>query len=127
MSVAEVVEASVRPYRDDGADRFLLDGADVRISSKNAVSLGMALHELCTNAVKYGALSAESGRVSVRWGARGDGVELEWRESGGPLVVAPTSGGFGTQLLQSGLFGSSGGIELDFLPEGVICRIAIAD
>ena len=126
VSVADVVDASVRPYRDDGAlERFALTGEPLRISSKDAVSLGMALHELCTNAVKYGSLSAESGRVSVSWLQQDGRVALEWRETGGPSVVPPADRGFGTQLLQSGLFGSNGGIELEFPSEGVVCRIVI--
>ena len=91
-------------------DRIILNGPDLDIGAQAALSLSMLLHELATNAVKYGALSNDTGTVSVSWRVAGDdGSEfvLDWIEGGGPAVVAPTGrGGFGTKLIRMGLLGS---------------------
>lgn len=111
-----------------GADeRFKISGPDVEISASSAVSITLAVHELCTNAFKYGALSIEAGRVEISWGF--ESVEsdqryfFEWRESGGPPVRAPTHKGFGTSLIERGLARELGGqVRLSYPPEGLICR-----
>jgi two-component sensor histidine kinase len=84
----------------------------------------MAMHELATNAVKYGALSNETGRVEVRWTAENERLRIEWRESGGPPVTQPTRRGFGSRLVERGLAGEMGGsAQLIFEPQGVVCVI----
>jgi len=126
VSVRDLIEEIVSPYREDGDDRFHLAGEDLHIDSAHSVNLGMALHELCTNAVKYGALSRDSGEVFIRWSPTPDGISLEWRERGGPLVAPPTKTGFGTRLLRSGLFKeASGSVDLAFEPEGLLARIDV--
>jgi PAS domain S-box-containing protein len=87
-------------------DRFDLDGPDLAIGSKAALSLSLLLHELSTNAVKYGALSKDGGRVGVQWNTDGQDFRLSWRETGGPPAVAPTRRGFGSRLIEMGICGA---------------------
>lgn len=111
-----------------GSSRFELSGPAIRLSPKTALSLSMALHELATNAVKYGALSTPEGRVRITWGLAPDPgaerLDLTWVERGGPPVTAPTSRGFGSRLIERGLAAElSGSANIDFHPDGVVCRI----
>ena len=86
----------------------------------------MVLHELCTNAVKYGALSRTEGRIAVRWiRSPADKVELTWEERGGPPVLPPERNGFGMRLLENLLSGDGGKVTLDFQPAGLSCRITL--
>ena len=125
-SVGDVVEEIVRPFRDAGDDRFVVTGGRLRLPSKAAIGLGMALHELCTNAVKYGALSVPGGRVAIGWQQIGEMLEIGWREEGGPPVTAPARKGFGTLLLERGAFAEpDGSVLVTYAPSGLIARIAI--
>lgn len=133
-SLTDILISELTPHagaRDGGGARFVLDAdRDVRLNPKAAVAMGMVVHELATNAVKYGALSKPGGRVSVRSRVTPapDGAVLvvDWIESGGPQVVAPKRRGFGTRLLQQGLAGELGGeVQLDYRPEGLSCRIRL--
>lgn len=123
----EIIERAIAPFRASGDHRIRVQGGSVRLSPRQAVALSMALHELGTNAVKYGALSGDAGWVEVLWTFAGPGggtLALEWREAGGPRVAAPTSRGFGSRLLERGLAQDlEGEVELNFDPEGVVCRI----
>jgi PAS domain S-box-containing protein len=104
--------------------RILWDGPGVTLNPKAAVSLVMALHELSTNAHKYGALSAPEGRVSLRWSVDGGRLRIEWREQGGPMVQAPGRRGFGFRMIERALASDlSGGATIDFEPAGLVCRI----
>ncbi len=126
VPVADIVEEILRPFWDDRRSRFAVEGAQIRIPSSVAVTLGMALHELSTNAVKYGALSSDRGTVALRWDTDAAGMILDWRETGGPTVVPPSRSGFGTKLLTHGLFDDgTGRVALAFDPAGVHCTIAI--
>jgi two-component sensor histidine kinase len=102
-SLRNLLAKELSPYNDDFGQRIVLDGPDVELPSEAAVPIGMAIHELTTNAAKYGALSTNQGRIVVRWEATetegGQRVRLCWRESGGPEVAKPTRQGFGTRLL----------------------------
>lgn len=111
-----------------GQARFELSGPAIRLSPKTALSLSMALHELATNAMKYGALSTPEGRIRVSWDLAPDPgaarLDLTWTERGGPPVKPPTDRGFGSRLIERGLAAElSGSAAIDFQPEGVICRI----
>ncbi len=111
-----------------GPGRFDLSGPSIRLSPKSALSLSMALHELATNAIKYGALSTPEGRVRVSWALAPDPgaarLDLTWTESGGPPVAPPTRRGFGSRLIERGLAAElSGSAAIDFQPDGVVCRI----
>jgi PAS domain S-box-containing protein len=102
----------------------VVEGPEVRLPPRQAVSLTLALHELATNAQKYGALSSEKGLVLVRWRATDEKLQLEWVEHGGPPVVLPTRTGFGTRLLKRALAADLGGrVEIDFRPEGLVCNV----
>jgi two-component system CheB/CheR fusion protein len=111
----------------DVAQRVTVAGPDVELTPTAAIAYAMALHELATNAVKYGALSAPGGRVTVEWTVyERDEVErihLFWRESGGPPVTAPKSDGFGFRLVRRALATELGTpVEIRFEPEGLVCE-----
>jgi two-component sensor histidine kinase len=113
------------------AEQFAIDGPAVTLSSAQAVSLSMAIHELCINAIKYGALSQPRGRVEVSWHLSGDEeqpvVRLTWREQGGPAVVPPARHGFGLMMIEKALAYELGGAAgVDFQPGGIDCTIEIA-
>jgi PAS domain S-box-containing protein len=124
----EVVRSGIEPCgtQDDAA--FTIEGPPVRLPPKMALSLAMGIHELCTNALRFGALSAEGGRVMIDWrltsGGEAEALELTWREVGGPPVQPPGQRGFGTRLIESGLAREFGGkVTLDFAPDGLVCRV----
>ncbi|MCG7392525.1 PAS domain-containing protein [Microvirga sp. ACRRW] len=100
----ELVETELGPYEDEARNRVLIDGPPVELPSEAAVPIGMAMHELTTNAAKHGALSTFGGQVEVRWriepGPERPGLHFTWIEHGGPRVTAPARQGFGSRLLQ---------------------------
>lgn len=125
-----IVGQAIQAYRADGMDRFVVEGTPARLTSKMALTISMALHELCTNAVKYGALSQPTGRVSITWAEDTSGdtrkLCLTWRETDGPVVASPTRRGFGSRLIERQLAREFGGeVTLDFDPSGVVCRMVI--
>lgn len=123
-SLIDIIAGVSVAHAGNEPDRFSARGPVVRLSPKAALSLSMAMHELATNAVKYGALSNETGRVDVVWRVTSGQLRIEWRESGGPPVMAPTRRGFGSRLVENGLAGELGGTaELHFNPEGLLCVI----
>lgn len=101
-----------------GDERIRADGPRLMLSAAAAPSVSMLLHELATNALKYGALSVPGGRVDLRWTVDGSDVVLDWVESGGPVVVAPTTRGFGSRLIRAGLDGA-GRTEIEFDAAGL--------
>jgi two-component sensor histidine kinase len=108
------------------ADRVCIGGPTIWLDSRIAVTMAMALHELCTNAIKYGALSTEGGSVDLRWQVEQGPprLRLEWRERGGPAVTPPSRRGFGTRMLERALAGDlKAQVRLDFAPEGLVCVI----
>ena len=109
--------------------RFDIAGEPVWLTARAALALALALHELGTNAAKYGALSAEGGRVSIAWRREAGALRLEWKESGGPAMAgAPQRRGFGSRLIEQGLGPElEGGAELIFEPDGLRCRIAASE
>ncbi|HEY1797582.1 MAG TPA: HWE histidine kinase domain-containing protein [Stellaceae bacterium] len=119
--VAEVVERAVAPFV---ASRFTVEGPSVDLSPKQTLALSLALHELGTNAAKYGALSCPDGRITLRW-KTGDGeLHFYWRETGGPRVAPPIRRGFGSRLLETGLSRDlDGHTRLEFPADGVSCLI----
>ena len=104
-----------------------LAGDDAVLTPKSALALSLALHELATNASKYGAFSVETGNVAVRWHVRDDlGLSLSWTEAGGPPVVAPTRRGFGSNLIERALTLETGGrATIDYRSGGVVCDIVL--
>jgi diguanylate cyclase len=125
--LGELVRQQVAPYPPE---QVRLEGEELDLAPREALALGMVFHELATNAAKYGALSTPGGRVRVVW-TLADGDErpqlsLDWTETGGPLVVAPTRRGFGTRMVQGSVVGELGGAaKLAFEPEGFSLRMTI--
>ncbi|MFE1603139.1 PAS domain-containing protein [Methylobacterium sp. ID0610] len=125
-SLAEVVNRGIG-IRAEVADRVDAAGPVIEIGARAALSLALMLHELTTNATKYGALSVPEGRVRLTWdlaeGAEGPDLCLLWEERGGPPVTPPDRKGFGSRLIERGLTGQVGGtLSLAYEPAGVICR-----
>ena len=123
----DLILATIEPYEAKPGQRFRLAGPPVRLGPETAVTLAMALHELTTNALKYGALSADVGQVNVEWRADGPNrIVIEWIESGGPAVSAPVRRGFGSDLIERGLARQFGGTaSLQFSEEGLRCVITV--
>jgi two-component sensor histidine kinase len=114
----------------DGNGRWIIHGDNIKLRPKVTLALGMALHELATNAVKYGALSVPEGIVSLTWQSEaGDGEErlkVKWQESEGPVVSKPSRKGFGSELIETALASElDGTIELNYASTGLICLIDI--
>jgi two-component sensor histidine kinase len=126
-SVSEVVQRALAPFQERHRERFHVSGPNAWLNASKSLLLAMALHELSTNAVKYGALSNGSGVVDVAWELTDDTsrLRLNWRESGGPRVEPPQRKGFGSLLIKRALVGDEGAASLDFAPEGVACAIEI--
>ena len=128
-ALCEVVENELGPYRN-GADHFDIAGPDLSLPPRHVLAIGMAIHELTTNAAKYGALSVPSGQIAVTWriipGEGATRVELTWRERGGPPVTPPTRRGFGTRLITGGIMRElDGEARLDFRPSGLVCSLIL--
>jgi two-component system CheB/CheR fusion protein len=126
----DLVLQELSPYRLDTALRFAIDGQDVQLPPQTALAFSLALHELATNAVKYGALSVATGRIDVGWEVSdGDGrrrLRLHWVESGGPAVAKPSRRGLGSRLIERGLAHElNGEARLDFDASGVRCTIDV--
>lgn len=124
----DVVFEVIAVHSGGDDDAFEVRGQDARLTPKMALSLSMALHELCTNATKYGALSVPDGRVSIFWTVEkidaGRCLRLEWREEGGPPVATPSRKGFGSRLIERQLARElRGEVTLTFAPKGVTCSI----
>lgn len=127
VAVRDVVERALAPFRQSDRPRFVLDGPSFQLNPSNALLLAMIVHELGTNAVKYGALSNETGTVHVSW-SLSDGRErlfLRWTETGGPMAKPPAKKGFGTQMIERTLRGEQGSAQFDFAPQGLSCRLEI--
>ncbi len=126
--IREMIERVLAPHGTRDAARFHLAGPDLRLSPQAALIASMVLHELATNAAKYGALSVPGGEVSIAWDIiNRDGkpsAELRWSERGGPRVEAPTRQGFGSTLIEQGLPAQLGGTaHFDYAPEGLVCTV----
>jgi len=126
--LADVVEGALDSC--GVADRVRTGGPAIWLDSRMAVTLAMALHELCTNAIKYGALSNASGSVAFEWRlaeSPSRRLTLQWREQGGPSVAPPAHRGFGTRMLERALAGDlKAQVRLDFAPDGLVCTIEAA-
>jgi two-component sensor histidine kinase len=129
LSLIELIRRELAPYA--ARDNTEINGPTILIKPEAGQAMAMVLHELATNAAKYGGFSTKKGRVSVRWGRRLNGdphsnLILEWREVGGPLVHAPGKSSFGTSTIQDLIPYEFGGrVDLVFAPEGVRCRLEL--
>jgi two-component sensor histidine kinase len=124
----DVVARVLQPFLLSGPERIRMAGPAVPLSPRLAVVLSMIVHEIATNAAKYGALSNESGRVTLEWEVIADTpkprLRLIWSEIGGPPVTAPVQRGFGSRLIERSARDQLGGeATVDFLPRGVVCTV----
>lgn len=125
----DLIEEEVRPFTGVHTDRLVLNGPDILLEPAVALSLGLAVHELTTNAAKYGALSNDVGRITVTLWAEGERlVGLEWRETGGPPACSPAHEGFGTFLVTKVLGNELGAtVDVRYLDTGLVCRVKVDD
>jgi putative addiction module CopG family antidote len=133
VGLRDVIDRILQPFglNDRRDAHFSVEGDDVRLQPKAALTLAMVFHELATNAVKHGALSnGAAGQIDIAWQVeptpQGDRVRLRWRESGGPPVTPPGRKGFGSRLIEGRLAQELGGeARLDYEPAGVVCQVVI--
>jgi two-component sensor histidine kinase/CHASE2 domain-containing sensor protein len=119
----DIVRMAVAPFEEPPLARFRISGAGARLEAQHALAIAMALHELCVNAVKFGALSQVGGQIGITW-KRVDGeVRFVWQEKGGPLVQPPVRKGFGTRLIQDALARELGGqVRIEHRPTASAAR-----
>ena len=119
-----LVREELAPYRD--GDRVRFGGPAIVLAPAEAQAIALAVHELATNAAKYGALSRISGRIDIEWATTEGQLQLNWIERGGPLVSAPETSGFGTKVIESSVRSQLGGnVGFDWRPHGLQCAIMI--
>ena len=128
VDLAEMAPAAIAPFAGTFGERIQIAGPSLMLKEHTVGGIALALNELATNAVKYGALSLDGGRVSIRWWSDpsddGDRVTLDWREGGGPLVQPPTREGFGTRIIRSAVRNErEQTVILSYAPEGLFCRM----
>jgi two-component sensor histidine kinase len=130
VHLADLVRCELAPWVGEG--NAVVEGGDIVLTADATQSLAMVLHELVTNAAKYGALSTPGGHVRVRWerqhqnGNASAGLIVEWREANGPTVVAPSRLGYGTSVIEDLIpYELGGAVDLVFAADGVRCTIAI--
>lgn len=128
VRLMRVIEIHLSTF--EAGDRLLVNGEDFMLKAEAVQNLGLVLHELATNSVKYGALSVPHGRVRISWDdvAPGDDgepkIRLVWEESRGPLVTEPSRKGFGTTIIQRHAVAAFGGqVDVEFRPEGLVWRL----
>jgi PAS domain S-box-containing protein len=116
----------VAPYQDQAGERIAIAGEDADVDDRSATPLALIFHELLTNAAKYGALSADAGKVAITIGHEGDDWSIDWNENGGPAVAAPLRRGFGTRLIELSIERQLGGkIVRDWPATGLQARIIV--
>jgi hypothetical protein len=127
--LSEVAEAAMAPLKEERGHRFSIAGPPVDLPPTTAVPMAMILHELCTNALKYGALSNADGRVAISWTTapdeRGTAINLTWVETGGPPVHPPQQDGFGSRLIGSLTQQMNGGFKTEYAPTGIVCEVRL--
>jgi PAS domain S-box-containing protein len=124
VDVEDLVCAQLAHFADLIGSRIVVHGPKLRLKAASAQAIGLALHELATNAGKYGALSADTGRVDVSWGTDNDTLTMNWTEREGPPVSAPKQRGFGTVVLEPMMkYSVDGTVDLDYAPSGLTWRL----
>jgi PAS domain S-box-containing protein len=124
VEIADLVRAQLAPFADLIGSRIAVLGLKLRLNAASAQAIGLALHELSTNAGKYGALSTDKGCVDICWATDGDTFTMSWTERNGPPVSAPKRRGFGTIVMEAMAERSVGGkVDLDYAPSGVTWRL----
>jgi len=120
--IGDILSAELRPYE---AARISIEGPEILLPPKLALTMALLFHELATNAAKYGALSRSPGKISVRWSYSDPWLNLEWRESEGPPVSVPNHRGFGTRLFLRALEQFSGNVDANFSSTGLVCKLSV--
>ena len=124
--IRDILAQTLEPHA--GPERLRMQGPAIRLSPKAALAISMAMHELATNAVKYGALSNGTGRIDVTWTVDQPNpgtLKLQWMETGGPPVSSPAHKGFGSRLIERNLpHDLDGEVKIDYRPEGVVCTVS---
>ncbi len=127
VGLRDLVERAVATFRQHDRPRFTLQGPDIDLIPANALLFAMVVHELGTNAVKYGALANDNGSVDIAWLLDESGgkrtLGFVWRERTGPPVAPPQASGFGTQMIERTLRGEQGAAKFDFAPSGLVCSL----
>lgn len=122
IDMRHILEMELEPY---GPGRVALQGEPIAFFGKLPAVLALVFHELATNAAKYGALSDPNGRLAISWRTSGERIALDWVESGGPVVTAPSRRSFGSNLIERSLGGFGGSAKIEFAATGVICRMLL--
>jgi two-component sensor histidine kinase len=120
VALGELIETILRPYRTPA-----LNGPQVGLGQHATNSIALVLHELATNAAKYGALSVDHGTVDIAWRVEDGMLDLTWRETNGPVPQAPAKKGFGSTLVERTILGYGGTLDHDWSPHGLVVRIRI--
>ncbi|HEY9211445.1 MAG TPA: HWE histidine kinase domain-containing protein [Ancylobacter sp.] len=131
-SLTDMVRSQLGHHLDRENSQFTIIGPDIFLKPEAAQNIGLAIHELSTNAAKYGALSVPSGHVTIAWARRtveaGGGFELSWSEKGGPLVAPPTGRGFGSLVIERNMARAlDGEVTMDFAPTGLVCHVTVPE
>jgi PAS domain S-box-containing protein len=127
-NLEDIVKGALEPYRDLPGQRLKVAGPRLRLKPQPALAVAMAFHELATNAVKYGALSSDTGHVSIVWDVEdadeGQRLRIVWTEQDGPSVAPPPRKGFGSRLIENGVAGElNGHAQIEYRSEGIVCTI----
>jgi two-component sensor histidine kinase len=127
-TIGPLISAILAPYVAGTSERLQMEGPSVPVGASAVTNLSLVLHELATNAAKYGALASEGGRLRIAWRVEGEEVHLDWTETGGPPVAGPPPAeGFGGQLARRSLSGQfGGGLRQEWRPEGLQLRMTLA-
>ena len=123
-TIDSTIRSAIEPF-DQGSGRFIISGADIRITSSAVIAFAMTLNELCTNTTKFGALSLPEGQVRLAWRVDGERLHFEWSEIGGPPVSQPTRKSFGTRLMSSLGQQLKGTVELAYKPSGFVYTLDV--
>lgn len=126
-ALGDIVRSELAPYMEGVESHVTMSGPDIKLAPNDAMSLGLAIHELATNAAKYGALSNSEGRITVDWVLLSpDIAQIVWREEGGPPVTQPEKRGFGRDLIEKIVAHElKSEVDLQFKPGGVECRLKV--
>jgi PAS domain S-box-containing protein len=124
--LGKLVDEEFAPYRSEEVQRVLAEGPAILLQPSTAQTLALALHELATNATKYGALSVGGGRVRLRWSLEPRRILIDWHESGGPFTAAPKKKGYGTRVIHAGIQDQLGGtVKFDWGADGLHCAMVV--
>jgi PAS domain S-box-containing protein len=125
-NLKRLVEDELAPYQTEQEDQVVALGPDVSLSPASAQTITLAVHELATNAAKYGALCSTAGKVRLKWDLASGGLRLQWIECGGPQVTAPSDTGYGIRVVTASIEGQLGGrVKFEWLAEGLRCTMCV--